>query len=98
MTLAVTKWERSPPMSMGKLRGEKGSASPPCRRQKEMAEDNSEYENAHCPVDMADIWNFPIGMKEISKTELPSFFAECCIREPIRARPMGPGRPLGPGP
>jgi len=45
---------------LGQLRGEKGSASPPRRRWKEMAGDHSTFKNAQYPVDTADIWYFHI--------------------------------------
>ena len=41
---------------LGQLRGEKGSASPPRRRWKEMAGHKSKFENAQYPVDTADIY------------------------------------------
>ena len=51
---------QSLPMRLGQLRGEKGSASPPRRRWKEMAGHKSKFENAQYPVDTADIWQFLI--------------------------------------
>ena len=45
---------------LGQLRGEKGSASPPRRRWKEMDGDHSEIKNAQYPMDTVDIWHFLI--------------------------------------
>ena len=49
---------------LGQLRGEKGSASPPRRRWKEMAGQDQKFEDAQYPVDTVDIWQFLIGMIE----------------------------------
>ena len=64
MTPLDSELNQSLPMRLGQLRGEKGSASPPRRRWKEMAGDNSEFKHAQYPVDTADIWHFLIGMIE----------------------------------
>ena len=60
MTLAVSKWGGKSTDEIGPMRGEKGSASPPRRRWKEMAGDNSEFTNGWYPVDTMDIRHFLI--------------------------------------
>ena len=48
-------------MRLGQLRGEKGGASPPRRRWKEMAGQDQKFEDAQYPVDTTDIWEFLIS-------------------------------------
>ena len=60
MTLAGNKLYRSIPMRLGQLRGEKGSASPPRRRWKEMTGDHWTLTNAQYPVYGEYIWHFLI--------------------------------------
>ena len=85
-------------MRMGQLRGEKGTASPPRRRWKEMVGDKSEFKNAQYPVDTADIYIYiyiyvafshRYDLTEMSKEELPMFVAGCCIRGPAGASVLG---------
>ena len=94
-------------MIMGQLRGEKGSASPPRRRWKEMAGKDQKFEDAQYPVDTADIWiyiwQFLIGMIERkyvvgSCPDSSRSVASEAQGGPIRARPMrAQGAPQEPG-